>query len=288
MSSNRSKTGVVRQQDFSLTSVALIMSLFWTSSSIFSTTCTSTTSHLVNLAKARQFSTDPASSSAYSNSNKLIFNMPNAMQNLLKELVVTSRTLNLRKRYSSPSLPYSSSSLNHLKTKQNRKDSRIYYISMPPMPYRFIPGIGYDYQPVKIRPLMAVTAQQQPQPQSNLIPTLAHQQKVPSPNLHSGNVLDSLSTDKNKKSENETKITANKLTGTNTQPSISLTPATKKDSKIYHLSPNGSGGYFFNGRPTRLQVFHGTKDVAKGTSSDKLKSPFKVMPSLYFNKNIIF
>uniref|UniRef100_A0A1A9WNM8 Uncharacterized protein n=1 Tax=Glossina brevipalpis TaxID=37001 RepID=A0A1A9WNM8_9MUSC len=76
--------------------------------------------------------------------SKLIFQSP-SMDNILKEFIVSSKPLQLRK--------YS----NHPKIKKSKKDSRIYFISIPPLPYRFIPGRGYDYQPLKIKPLLLDT-----------------------------------------------------------------------------------------------------------------------------------
>lgn len=74
--------------------------------------------------------------------HKLLVQSP-ALDNVYMDYLVTSKPLNLRK--------YNS------KTKKTKKDSKIYFIPIPPLPYRYIPGIGYDYQPMKIKPIVQET-----------------------------------------------------------------------------------------------------------------------------------
>lgn len=75
--------------------------------------------------------------------SKLLVQSP-TLDNVYMDYLVTSKPLHLRK--------YNS------KTKKNKKDSKIYFIPIPPLPYRYIPGIGYDYQPMKIKPIVEETA----------------------------------------------------------------------------------------------------------------------------------
>ncbi|XP_030080718.1 uncharacterized protein LOC111603612 [Drosophila hydei] len=74
--------------------------------------------------------------------NKLVVQSP-TLDNLYMDYLVTSHPLNLRKY-----------NKNGSKTKKTKKDSKIYFIPIPPLPYRYIPGVGYDYQPMKIKPIL--------------------------------------------------------------------------------------------------------------------------------------
>ncbi|XP_017967271.1 uncharacterized protein LOC108659055 isoform X1 [Drosophila navojoa] len=74
--------------------------------------------------------------------NKLLVQSPK-LDNVYMDYLVTSRPLNLRKY-----------NKNGSKTKKTKKDSKIYFIAIPPLPYRYIPGVGYDYQPMKIKPIL--------------------------------------------------------------------------------------------------------------------------------------
>lgn len=77
--------------------------------------------------------------------SKLLVQSP-ALDNIYMDYLVTSRPLNLRKY-----------NKNGSKTKKTKKDSKIYFIPIPPLPYRYIPGVGYDYQPMKIKPILQET-----------------------------------------------------------------------------------------------------------------------------------
>ncbi|KAM8702964.1 hypothetical protein ACLKA7_005326 [Drosophila subpalustris] len=86
--------------------------------------------------------------------SKLVVQSP-SLDNLYMDYLVTSRPLNLRK--------YN----NNNKIKKSKKDSKIYFIPIPPLPYRYIPGIGFDYQPMKIKPIVQDSSSTQ-SPQKNL------------------------------------------------------------------------------------------------------------------------
>ncbi|EDV91561.1 uncharacterized protein LOC6567781 [Drosophila grimshawi] len=77
--------------------------------------------------------------------NQLLMQSP-SLDNVYMDYLVTSKPLNLRKYNKSGG-----------KIKKTKKDSKIYFIPIPPLPYRYIPGFGYDYQPMKIRPIMPET-----------------------------------------------------------------------------------------------------------------------------------
>ncbi|EDW84724.1 uncharacterized protein Dwil_GK14266 [Drosophila willistoni] len=79
--------------------------------------------------------------------HKLILQSPALDHNIYMDYVVTSKPLHLRKY-----------NKNGSKTKKTKKDSKIYYIPIPPLPFRHIPGIGLDYQPMKIKPLLTQEA----------------------------------------------------------------------------------------------------------------------------------
>lgn len=91
----------------------------------------------------------PLSSSAASQPppliSKLLVQSP-SLDNVYMDYLVTSKPLSLRKY-----------NKNGSKTKKTKKDSKIYFIPIPPLPYRYIPGIGYDYQPMKIKPILQDT-----------------------------------------------------------------------------------------------------------------------------------
>lgn len=92
----------------------------------------------------------PLSSSATTSPqliSKLLVQSP-ALDNVYRDYLVTSKPLNLRNKYNK----------NGSKTKKTKKDSKIYFIPIPPLPYRYIPGIGYDYQPMKIKPILQDSA----------------------------------------------------------------------------------------------------------------------------------
>lgn len=74
--------------------------------------------------------------------SKLLVQSP-SLDNVYMDYLVTSKPVYLRKY-----------NKNGSKTKKTKKDSKIYFIPIPPLPYRYIPGIGYDYQPMKIKPIV--------------------------------------------------------------------------------------------------------------------------------------
>uniref|UniRef100_A0A1A9V8S5 Uncharacterized protein n=1 Tax=Glossina austeni TaxID=7395 RepID=A0A1A9V8S5_GLOAU len=178
--------------------------------------------------------------------SKLIFQSP-SMDNILKEFIVSSKPLQLRKYSNRP------------KIKKSKKDSRIYFIAIPPLPYRFVPGRGYDYQPLKIKPLLLDTKF------SNKI--MGDKNNLPM-NFHQF-----------EKSQQSTNVAAPQKSyriDTATSP-VSPTAKLPAESKIYNLD---RADYYFNGRPTRLQVVH---------AADKFKlNPDKLKTNLFFDKNVIY
>ncbi|XP_030371236.1 uncharacterized protein LOC115621667 [Scaptodrosophila lebanonensis] len=136
--------------------------------------------------------------------NKLLVQSP-PLDNIYKDYVVTSKPLNLR-RYKNGS-----------KTKKTKKDSKIYYIPVPPLPYRYIPGIGYDYQPMKIKPIMQETMPTATTPATTTAPIPA--KLNPALASHGGQHQNSL------------------------------------ESQVFRVQHH-SNNYYFNGRPFRLQVAH--------------------------------
>ncbi|XP_016959973.1 uncharacterized protein LOC108031247 isoform X2 [Drosophila biarmipes] len=99
---------------------------------------------LANLVAARPYSYGPRAEASPPTrlANRIVVQSP-SLDNLYMDYVVTSKPLNLRKY-----------SKNGSKTKKTKKDSKIYYIPVPPLPFRHIPGIGLDYQPMKINPIL--------------------------------------------------------------------------------------------------------------------------------------
>ncbi|KAH8242796.1 hypothetical protein KR032_002168 [Drosophila birchii] len=98
---------------------------------------------LANLVAARPYSYGPRSEAPPTRlGNRIVVQSP-SLDNLYMDYVVTSKPLNLRKY-----------NKNGSKTKKTKKDSKIYYIPVPPLPFRHIPGIGLDYQPMKINPIL--------------------------------------------------------------------------------------------------------------------------------------
>ncbi|XP_017007414.2 uncharacterized protein [Drosophila takahashii] len=98
---------------------------------------------LANLVAARPYSYDPRAEAPPTRLvNRIVVQSP-SLDNLYMDYVVTSKPLNLRKY-----------NKNGSKAKKTKKDSKIYYIPVPPLPFRHIPGIGLDYQPMKINPIL--------------------------------------------------------------------------------------------------------------------------------------
>ncbi|XP_017058169.1 uncharacterized protein LOC108099288 [Drosophila ficusphila] len=98
---------------------------------------------LANLAAARPYSYGPRADVPPTRlANRIVVQSP-SLDNLYMDYVVTSKPLSLRKY-----------NKNGSKTKKTKKDSKIYYIPVPPLPFRHIPGIGLDYQPMKINPIL--------------------------------------------------------------------------------------------------------------------------------------
>ncbi|KAI8046428.1 uncharacterized protein LOC128266638 [Drosophila gunungcola] len=103
---------------------------------------------LANLVAARPYSYGPradANGPPTRLANRIVVQSP-SLDNLYMDYVVTSKPLNLRKY-----------NKNGSKTKKTKKDSKIYYIPVPPLPFRHIPGIGLDYQPMKINSILQST-----------------------------------------------------------------------------------------------------------------------------------
>ncbi|XP_017082574.1 uncharacterized protein LOC108115576 [Drosophila eugracilis] len=98
---------------------------------------------LANLVAARPYSYGPRPAVPPTRlANRILVQSP-SLDNLYMDYVVTSKPLNLRKY-----------NKNGSKTKKTKKDSKIYYIPVPPLPFRHIPGVGLDYQPMKINPIL--------------------------------------------------------------------------------------------------------------------------------------
>ncbi|ALC47577.1 CG13856 [Drosophila busckii] len=89
---------------------------------------------------ANAYST-PLTPMASRHTSKLLVQSP-SLEHVYMDYVVTSKPLRLL-RYNK----------NGGKTKKTKKDSKIYFIPIPPLPYRYIPGVGYDYQPMRIVPI---------------------------------------------------------------------------------------------------------------------------------------
>ncbi|BFF90479.1 uncharacterized protein DMAD_08995 [Drosophila madeirensis] len=156
--------------------------------------------------------------------NRIVVQSP-ALDNVYMDYVVTSKPLNLRKY-----------NKNGSKTKKTKKDSKIYYIPVPPLPFRHIPGIGLDYQPMKINPILLekeTQSTQAPQ-QSTTVRPLALKPMPGKPSMDPNNLG-------------------------YFYPSKLLRVQHQKD-------------YYFNGRPHRLQVAHA--DAKSALTALNLKSKF--------------
>lgn len=214
--------------------------------------------------------TDAAQKSLNSQlSSKVIFQSP-SVENILKDFIVSTKPLQLRKYSNRP------------KTKKTKKDSRIYYIPIPPLPYRYIPGIGYDYQPMKIKPLLVEPTSLVEIPVTTDYPSFVNygQPQNPYKNYHqqlqnsyyqasqamSPQQLDKPQESNGHKTNYETK-----------PPTASTAPVAVAESKVFHVNRHD---YYFNGRPFRLQVAHAGPRY--NLTPQNLKSSF------YFNKNIIY
>ncbi|XP_017140041.1 uncharacterized protein LOC108154299 [Drosophila miranda] len=168
--------------------------------------------------------------------NRIVVQSP-SLDNVYMDYLVTSKPLNLRKY-----------NKNGSKTKKTKKDSKIYYIPVPPLPFRHIPGIGLDYQPMKINPIILeketpLTQTEVPQQSTTVRPLAPKPEPKPGKPSMNPNNLGYL------------------------YPSKLLRVQHHKD-------------YYFNGRPHRLQVAHA--DAKSALTALNLKSKF------YYNKNIIY
>ncbi|XP_041447496.1 uncharacterized protein LOC111068811 [Drosophila obscura] len=170
--------------------------------------------------------------------NSIVVQSP-SLDNVYMDYVVTSKPLNLRKY-----------NKNGSKTKKTKKDSKIYYIPVPPLPFRHIPGIGLDYQPMKIKPIILEKETQTPLTQTTT--TTEAPKQSPTDRPKPGKPL----------------MDHNNL-GYPSYPSKLLRVQHHKD-------------YYFNGRPHRLQVAHAHVDAKSALTALNLKSKF------YYNKNIIY
>ncbi|KAH8388526.1 hypothetical protein KR093_008492 [Drosophila rubida] len=154
--------------------------------------------------------------------SKLLVQSP-TLDNVYMDYLVTSKPLHLRK--------YNN------KIKKTKKDSKIYFIPIPPLPYRYIPGIGYDYQPMKIKPILQETAgaissaTESPRPTTTKNP---HRHRIPV--------------------------------------STTVTPSTPMSTESRLLRVQHHKDYYFNGRPIRLQAAHADRKSA--LTSLNLKSRF--------------
>lgn len=211
---------------------------------------------------------------------KVIFESP-SVENIFKDFIVSSKPLTLRKYSTRP------------KTKKTKKDSRIYYIPIPPMPYRFIPGIGYDYQPMKIKPLLVEPSSLPEVPVTTDYPSyesyggaIQNPYKNYQQQLQNSYLQAALSSQlhphqhQTKPPQYELPSRIPSFVETTKVPATSSTSTSSPsvvESKVYRLDRND---YYFNGRPFRLQVAHA------GPKS-KL-TPQNLKSSFYFNKNIIY
>ncbi|XP_065358202.1 uncharacterized protein LOC135952268 [Calliphora vicina] len=182
--------------------------------------------------------------------SKVLFQSP-SVENIYNELIVSSKPLNLRKYSNRP------------KTKKTKKDSRIYYIPIPPLPYRFIPGIGYDYQPMKIKPLLV-------EPEAAVTTEKINYSgyKIPNPYKQYQQQLQMSYFKPLMAMQENYKIPT-------TQAPVRKPPVA--ESKVFRVDRDD---YYFNGRPFRLQVAHAGPKY--NLTPQNLKSSF------YFDKNIIY
>ncbi|XP_017476490.1 PREDICTED: uncharacterized protein LOC108366564 [Rhagoletis zephyria] len=201
--------------------------------------------------------------------SKVLFHSP-SLANFYKDMIVSSKPLHLRKHG------------NGQKAKKTKKDSKIYYIPIPPMPYRYIPGVGLDYQPVKIKPIL----QEAPLAAGSIagLNQIAHVSSSssnaggPTVNANQHAALSQLSENNNRTpvdskgashgsaNKNKLDVSANRLTS-----------SVGGESKLYRMH---RGDYYFNGRPFRLQVAH--------AQPKNQLTPLNFKSKLYFNKNIIY
>ncbi|XP_061392735.1 uncharacterized protein LOC133328197 [Musca vetustissima] len=229
-----------------------------------------------SLTEVRQKSLNSPASPHSPLTSKVIFESP-SVENIFKDFIVSTKPLTLRKYSTRP------------KTKKTKKDSRIYYIPIPPMPYRFIPGIGYDYQPMKIKPLLV-------EPTSAVVEIPVTTTDYPSYGNYGGssamqnpykNYHQQLQNSYLQASQQQQKPqyfdTSSKLptfvdtTKPPAKPTTTSPSSVKAESKVFRLDRND---YYFNGRPFRLQVAHAGPKY--NLTPQNLKSSF------YFNKNIIY
>ncbi|XP_004523486.1 uncharacterized protein LOC101455096 [Ceratitis capitata] len=198
--------------------------------------------------------------------SKVLFHSP-SIANIYKEMIVSSKPLHLRKHG------------NGSKAKKTKKDSKIYYIPIPPMPYRYIPGVGLDYQPTKIKPIL----QETPLASGSMtgLNEIAH---VSSGNGGAPTISSQQTTTLNRKSENNLAVFNNDMAaygGANIN-EIQVNPyrptvSVGGESKFHRMD---RGDYFFNGRPFRLQVAH--------AQPKNQLTPLNLKSKLYFNKKIIY
>ncbi|XP_075147767.1 uncharacterized protein LOC142221819 [Haematobia irritans] len=204
--------------------------------------------------------------------SKVIFESP-SVENILKEFIVSTKPLTLRKYPNRP------------KTKKTKKDSRIYYIPIPPLPYRYIPGIGYDYQPMKIKPLLVEPSSLGDGPISTDFPNYSppqnpykhYHQQLQNSFYQSGGPQQQQQLH-HQKPHHESTFNQIPVAVVTTKPSPTPSkPSNVAESKVYRLDRHD---YYFNGRPFRLQVAHAGPKY--NLTPQNLKSSF------YFNKNIIY
>ncbi|XP_011212595.1 uncharacterized protein LOC105232574 [Bactrocera dorsalis] len=199
--------------------------------------------------------------------SKVLFQSP-SLANIYKEMIVSSKPLSLRK--------YGNGS----KVKKTKKESKIYYIPIPPMPYRYIPGVGFDYQPMKIKPIV----QEEALPSSGMNP-LNEAAQTSSSNAGKATTTVDQHTATNQKTKNnwyrpvDNGSTNYKISNKNEFDIVANRPLDfiGADSKLYLMD---RGNYYFSGRPFRLQVAHA--QPKNQLTSLNLKS------KLYFNKKIIY
>ncbi|XP_050317558.1 uncharacterized protein LOC126751384 [Bactrocera neohumeralis] len=216
------------------------------------------------LAGGYQINSDRLSKPTSAMAAKVLFHSP-SLANIYKEMIVSSKPLSLRK--------YGNGS----KVKKTKKDSKIYYIPIPPMPYRFIPGVGFDYQPMKIKPIVK-------EPSSGMKPLNGAAQTSSS---NAGKVTTNVDqhTATNQKTKNnwyrpvDNGSTNYKISNKKEIDIVANRPLDfiGADSKLYLMD---RGNYYFSGRPFRLQVAHA--QPKNQLTSLNLKS------KLYFNKKIIY
>uniref|UniRef100_A0A1I8PT74 Uncharacterized protein n=1 Tax=Stomoxys calcitrans TaxID=35570 RepID=A0A1I8PT74_STOCA len=208
-------------------------------------------------------------------SSKVIFQSP-SVENILKEFIVSSKPLSLRKYSNRP------------KTKKTKKDSRIYYIPIPPLPYRYIPGIGYDYQPMKIKPLLVepssladvpATTDYTPNYGTPQNPYKHYQQQLQN-SYYQTTMPGGHQQHHYHHQQQHQDVTSSQIPVTvvpTKPPAPPLKPTDVAESKVYRLDRHD---YYFNGRPFRLQVAH--------AGPKSRLTPQNLKSSFYFNKNIIY